>query len=42
MKALKTGEQLVLYFFPIVTNLAFINIAVVLGRRACTRIRRVS
>lgn len=34
VKLLKTGEQLVLYFFPIVTNLAFINIAVVLGMSA--------
>jgi len=32
VKALETGEQLVLYFFPIITNLAFINIAVVAVR----------
>lgn len=32
VKALKTYQQLVIYFFPIVTNLGFVNIAVVVVR----------
>jgi hypothetical protein len=32
VKALHTYQQLVIYFFPIVTNLGFINIAVVVVR----------
>ena len=32
MKALKTYQQLVIYFFPIITNLGFINIVVVVVR----------
>lgn len=32
VKALKTYQQLAIYFFPIVTNLGFINIGVVVVR----------
>lgn len=32
VKELKTYQQLVIYFFPIITNLGFINIAVVVVR----------
>lgn len=32
VKALKTYQQLVIYFFPIITNLMFVNIIVVVVR----------
>ena len=35
MKELNVAQQLVLYFFPIITNLCFVNIGLVSIRLAC-------
>jgi hypothetical protein len=43
LKDLKLGQQLVIYIFPIITNLAFVNIGVVLVRLRCfeQRLRKI-
>jgi len=35
VKNLKVAQQLVLYFFPIITNLCFVNIGLVFIRLSC-------